>query len=48
VNLNLPQQEIETAWEEGRRMSVEQAIAYARESAREEPPESGKTWDANG
>jgi hypothetical protein len=29
----MSEQEIETAWEEGRRMSVEQAIAYARESA---------------
>ena len=29
-------------------MSVEQAIAYAREFAQEGPPESGKTWDANG
>jgi predicted ATPase/class 3 adenylate cyclase len=29
----MSQQEIETAWEEGRRMSIEQAIAYARESA---------------
>jgi predicted ATPase/class 3 adenylate cyclase len=28
----MSQQEIETAWEEGRRMSVEQAITYARES----------------
>jgi hypothetical protein len=29
----MSEQEIETAWEEGRRMSVEQAIAYARELA---------------
>jgi tetratricopeptide (TPR) repeat protein len=29
----MSEQEIETAWEEGRRMSFEQAIAYARESA---------------
>jgi hypothetical protein len=28
----MSEQEIETAWEEGRRMSVEQAITYARES----------------
>ena len=29
----MSEQEIEAAWEEGRRMSIEQAIAYARESA---------------
>jgi predicted ATPase/class 3 adenylate cyclase len=29
----MPEQEMEKAWEEGRRMSLEQAIAYARESA---------------
>jgi hypothetical protein len=33
ARLVMSEQEIASAWEEGRGMSVEQAIAYARESA---------------
>ena len=29
----ISQQEIDAAWEQGRRMSLEQALAYARENA---------------